>query len=165
MASEAKAPTHISLRPVVSTDHGFLVEVYGSTRAAEMAMVPWTEEQRYAFVESQFNLQQDHYSKKYPSADHDIVLSNEKKVGRLYVARLESEIRIVDITLLPTERNAGIGTYLLEQLLQEAVEQKKITRIFVEDFNPSLSLFKKLGFTAEEQHGFHLLMRWDPALQ
>jgi RimJ/RimL family protein N-acetyltransferase len=150
---------NITLRPVGPDDYDFLVELYGSTRAEEMALVPWTDEQRHAFIQSQFAAQQDYYAQKYPAANHDIIASNDRPVGRLYVARLDHEIRIVDLTLLPAERNVGIGTYLIEQLLDEANQSGKITRIYVEEFNPSLRLFERLGFSPSEQHGIHLLMQ------
>ena len=162
MSTQSPASSNITLRPVGPDDHEFLVEVYGSTRAEELALVPWTEEQQQIFVRSQFAAQQDHYAQKYPAASHDIILSNNRPVGRLYVARLDDEIRIVDITVLPAERNAGIGSYLLSQLLDEANQTGKITRIYVEEFNPSLRLFERLGFSRSEQHGIHLLMQWNP---
>lgn len=152
----------ITLRPVGPDDNDFLVEVYGSTRAEELALTPWTDEQRDSFVRWQFSAQQEHYAKNYPGANHDIIMSDGRQVGRLYVARLDHEIRIVDITLLPAERNAGIGTYLITQLLDEADRTGKITRIYVEEFNPSLALFKRLGFSPSEQTGFHLLMQRNP---
>lgn len=164
MSSETKAPANITLRPVVTDDREFLIQVYASTRADEMAMVPWTDEQRAMFVVSQFNAQLAHYDKTYPTANHDIILSNDRPVGRLYVARLKEEIRIADITVLPNERNAGIGTYLLKQLLEESERENKVTQIYVEDYNRSLSLFKRLGFTVGEQQGFHLLMQWSPGM-
>jgi ribosomal protein S18 acetylase RimI-like enzyme len=83
-------------------------------------------------------------------------------VGRLYVARLDQEIRIVDITLMPQERNEGIGSFLLQGLLAEAGRTGKVIRIYVENFNPSLRLFQRLGFRQIEQHGIHLLMEWSP---
>jgi GNAT superfamily N-acetyltransferase len=86
-------------------------------------------------------------------------MSNGRPVGRLYVARLDQEIRIIDITLLPAERNVGIGSYLINQLLDEAKQTGKITRIYVEEFNPSLRLFQRLGFSPSEQHGIHLLLQ------
>lgn len=153
---------NVTLRPVGPDDYDFLVEVYGSTRADEMALVPWTDEQRDMFIRSQFTAQQEHYAQKYPAANHDLIVSDDRQVGRLYVARLDHEIRIVDITLLPAERNAGIGTYLIKQLLDEANHTGKITRIYVEEFNPSLSLFQRLGFSPSEQHGIHLLMQCNP---
>jgi GNAT superfamily N-acetyltransferase len=155
----------ITLRPVGPDDHEFLVAVYASTRADELALTPWTDEQREAFVRWQFGAQQEHYAKNYPAADHDIIMSDGRQVGRLYVARLDHEIRIVDITVLPAERNAGIGSYLINQLLDEADRTGKMTRVYVEEFNPSLDLFKRLGFSQIEQNGFHLLMQRNPSEQ
>jgi RimJ/RimL family protein N-acetyltransferase len=156
----SQSSSNVTLRPVSSDDYDFLVAVYGSTRAEELALVPWTTEQQQAFVRSQFAAQQDHYAKTYPTASHDIIMSNDRPVGRLYVARLDQEIRIVDITVLPAERNAGIGSYLIKQLLDEANRSGKVTRIYVEEFNPSLRLFERLGFRPTEQHGIHLLLQW-----
>jgi ribosomal protein S18 acetylase RimI-like enzyme len=160
MSSQSPEVSNITLRPVGPGDHDFLIDVYGSTRADELAFVPWTKEQRQAFIRSQFNAQQDHYAQKYPEASHDIILSHTRQVGRLYVARLDREIRIVDITVLPAERNAGIGSYLIRQLLGEAERTGRAVRIYVEEFNPSLRLFQRLGFSPSEQHGIHLLMKW-----
>lgn len=162
MTSPSSRLPNVTIRPVGPDDHEFLVKVYGTTRAEELAMMPWTSEQQQAFVRSQFAAQQHHYAEKYPAASHDIIMADGRQVGRLYVARLDHEIRIVDITLLPAERNYGIGTYLIEQLLDEAKSAGKVTRIYVEEFNPSLRLFKRLGFSTSEQHGIHLLMEWSP---
>jgi GNAT superfamily N-acetyltransferase len=160
MSSPSSELSNITLRPVGPDDHDFLVEVYGSTRAEELKLTPWTSEQQQAFIRSQFALQQHHYAEKYPAASHDIIVATGRAVGRLYVARLDQEIRIVDITVLPAERNRGIGTYLIEQLLDEAKRDGKVTRIYVEEFNPSLRLFDRLGFAVSEQQGFHLLLQW-----
>jgi GNAT superfamily N-acetyltransferase len=160
MISQSSELSNITLRPAGPDDYEFLVEVYSSTRAEELALVPWNNEQRDAFIRSQFNAQQEHYLKTYPAATHDIIVSNGRPVGRLYVARLDHEIRIIDITLLPAERNVGIGSYLIKQLLDDAKQTGKITRIYVEEFNPSLRLFQRLGFSPSEQHGFHLLLQW-----
>ena len=162
MSSESPRFSNIALRPVGPNDYDFLVAVYGSTRADELALVPWTPEQQQLFVRSQFAAQQDHYAKKYPAASHDIIVAENRPVGRLYVARLDHELRIVDITLLPADRNAGIGSYLIKQLLEEADRSGKFTSIYVEEFNPSLRLFERLGFLRSEQHGIYVLMRFDP---
>ena len=162
MSSQSTEPANVTLRSVGPDDQDFLIEVYGSTRADELALVPWTDEQRQAFIQYQFTAQQDHYLKTYPGASHDVIVSNGRRVGRLYVARLDHEIRIVDITLLPAERNAGIGSYLIKQLLDEANRTRKLTRIYVEDFNPSLRLFERFGFSRSEQQGVHILMQKTP---
>ena len=163
MSSQSPTLSDITLRPVGPDDHEFLVEVYRSTRADELALVPWTSEQQQVFIRSQFAAQQDYYAQKYPAASHDIIMSDNRQVGRIYVARLDHEIRIVDITLLPGERNAGIGSYLLRQLLAEAERTGSAVRIYVEEFNPSLHLFERLGFSPSEQQGIHVLMQWNPS--
>jgi len=150
----------VRLRAVETEDEPFLLQVYSSTRADELALVPWTEEQRRAFVEMQFAAQQKHYAGEYPNATHDIILANGRPVGRLYVARLMEEIRIADITLLAEERSRGIGTYLIEGLLDEAAVTGKFVSVYVETFNPSVRLFERLGFTRTEQVGINYLLRW-----
>jgi RimJ/RimL family protein N-acetyltransferase len=128
-----------------------------------LALTPWTDEQRHAFILHQFTAQQEHYAKTYPGASHDIIMSNGRPVGRLYVGRLDHEIRIIDITLLPAERNVGIGSHLVQQLVDEANHTEKLIRIWVEEFNPSLHLFERLGFSRSEQQGIHVLMAKSPA--
>ena len=150
----------IQLRAVSPEDEPFLLKVYATTRADEMALVPWTEEQRQAFVEMQFAAQQKHYASAYPNASHDIILAEGQPVGRLYIARLQEEIRIIDITVLTQERNRGIGTYLIERLLEEAARTARFVSIYVETFNPSLRLFERLGFTRAEQASMNFLLKW-----
>ena len=155
---DSKPIATISLRPVEAADEAFLIRLYAGTRAEEMALVPWSEEQKNAFVLSQFQAQQQYYRKTYPDASHDIILSDVRKVGRLYVGRLPTEIRIVDITVISPERNRGIGTHLLKRLMTEAASVHKPLRIYVESFNPSMRLFQRLGFLKVEEQGIHILM-------
>ena len=162
MSSLSPEHLRITLRPVTPDDEEFLVKVYGCTRTEELNLLPWTEEQREAFVRWQFTAQQEHYAKHYPAANHDVIMFDGRQVGRLYVARLDQEIRIVDITLLPGERNAGVGSYLINQLLDEADRTDKVTRIYVEEFNPSLNLFNRFNFSPIQQDGFHLLLQRTP---
>lgn len=157
---ESSANAAITLRPVGPDDEAFLLALYASTRAAEMAMVPWSDEQREAFVKMQFAGQQAHYQKTYPAASHQIMLSGDRPVGRLYVARLADQIRIIDITVMPLERNRGIGTLALKELIAEGDQAGKVVTIYVENYNPSLSLFERLKFRTVEQQGFHLLLEW-----
>ena len=152
----------ITCRPVQPDDSPFLLELYATTRANEMALVPWTSEQKQAFVSMQFAAQQDHYQKQFSGASHEIVLANDRPIGQLYVARLEDEIRIVDFTITPEQRNAGVGSFLLQRLLDEAAGATKVVKIYVEDFNPSLRLFERMGFTPVDKQGIHLLLQWTP---
>ncbi|MEK6409226.1 MAG: GNAT family N-acetyltransferase [Acidobacteriota bacterium] len=150
----------ITQRPVRPDDEGFLFEVYASTRAEEMSQVPWDASQRDSFLKMQFASQQQDYQRRFPDGDHRVILVDEGPIGRLYVARSKHEIRILDIAILPEQRGKGIGTQLITNLLEEAARAQKPLRIYVEQTNPSLRLFERLGFSRAEDIGSHFLMEW-----
>ena len=153
----------ITLRPVTEADRDFVLTVYASIRAAEMAMVPWTAEQKDAFVNSQFAAQTHHYAAEYPEATHEIICCDGVAAGRLYLDRRAQELHVLDVTILPQFRNSGIGSFVLRQILDEARVSGKIVTIYVESFNPSLNLFRKLGFQLSSQDGFQCFLCWSPA--
>ena len=149
------------LRPVRwPEDEPFLESVYASTRAMEMAMVPWSAEQKAAFCRMQFVAQHTDYRRNYPAAAWDIIERGGAAIGRLYVDRGESAIHILDITLLPEHRGAGIGMRLLRTLQEEASAADKTLGIHVEKFNPARRLYERLGFRTKEDKGVYLLMEW-----
>jgi ribosomal protein S18 acetylase RimI-like enzyme len=149
-----------TLRPALPEDEPFLLEVYATTRAQEMAFVPWDEEQRKSFVTMQFVAQQSYYRDQFPDASYSLICRDDLPLGRLYVLRETFEIRILDLTLLPEYRNGGIGTSLLRDLLDEAAQSGKRVQIYVETYNPSLRLFERLGFTIIAEEGINFLLEW-----
>ena len=150
----------ISLRPITPEDVSFLAAVYASTRWDELAPTGWSEEQKADFCRRQFDAQSEYYAANYPEASFQIIERDGWPIGRLYVARREKEIRIVDITLLPESRGGGIGTKLLRDLQDEARTASKSLSIHVERFNRALTLYQRLGFGQVEDKGVYLLMRW-----
>ena len=150
----------VSLRPITQQDDSFLARVYASSRAEELAITNWSEEQKADFCRRQFDAQSAYYAANYPEASFQIIERDGWPIGRLYVARWEKEIRIVDITLLPEFRGAGIGTKLLRDLQNEARSAGKSLTIHVERFNRALGLYQRLGFRELEDKGVYLLMSW-----
>ncbi|HEX5731997.1 MAG TPA: GNAT family N-acetyltransferase [Blastocatellia bacterium] len=155
----------ITLRPVSPEDESFLLKLYTSTRADELALTNWDERQQQAFVEMQFAAQQQYYRTQFPEAVHSIILKDDRPAGRLYVARRPEEIRILDITVAVENRNAGVGSSILNELIQEAGKSETSVRIYVERFNPSLRLFERLGFSSIQDTPSHFLMEWRPTLR
>ena len=151
------------LRPVRAGDEPFLLSVYASTREVELARVPWSDEEKLAFVTQQFEAQTAHYAQHYTGMSSDVVLVDGTPAGRLLVARWAEEIRIVDIALLAAHRGHGAGTALLEGLMDEARRAGKRLSIHVERQNPALRLYERLGFRPAADAGVYLRMEWDPA--
>jgi ribosomal protein S18 acetylase RimI-like enzyme len=160
--AEKTGEEQITLRPATADDDEFIFACYASTRALELAQVPWSAEQKEAFVRMQYVAQKQHYAAEWPRASQDIICVNEIPVGRIYLDRREDALHILDVTVLPQHRNQGTGSRLLRRLLDEANMVEKPVTIYVESFNPSLRLFERLGFQKEHEKGFHLLMKWQP---
>jgi GNAT superfamily N-acetyltransferase len=152
----------LALRPIRPDDEAFLYRVYASTRAEEMAVVPWTEAEKTAFLRMQFAAQHRYYQEQFPDAAFDVILCDGRPVGRLYVHRRADEICIVDIALLPEHRGAGLGSALLGELLAEADRAGKPVRIHVERFNPALRLYQRLGFRHAGDTGVYFLLERPP---
>lgn len=140
-------PGRITLRPRSPADDAFLREVYASTRAAELALVNWSDAEKAAFLRMQFNAQHQSYQAQFPGADYLVILAGEEPIGRLYLARAAGELRILDLALLPAHRNQGTGSALLNDILAEATAVTQPVRLHVERFNPARRLYERLGFT------------------
>lgn len=152
----------VALRPTVSSDAPFLLRVYAGTREEELAPLPWTPEQKAAFVEQQFQAQSAHYAEHYSEMRSDIILVDGRPAGRLLVMRWPEEIRIVDISLLPEHRGRSVGSRLLKDLQDEAAAAGKPLSIHVERFNRARGLYQRLGFVQKADKGVYLLLEWVP---
>jgi ribosomal protein S18 acetylase RimI-like enzyme len=152
----------VTLRPASPEDREFLLSVYASTRTEELAPVPWTDEQKAAFLRMQFDAQDAHYRAHYEGATYAVIEVDGVPAGRLYLHRRPKEIRLVDISLLPPFRGAGIGTRLLAELIAEAKAGGVPLTIHVEMSNPARRLYERLGFAPVEEHGVYLLMKRRP---
>jgi ribosomal protein S18 acetylase RimI-like enzyme len=157
------AKLSLRLRPITPEDDLFLRRLFASTRAEELAITGWNDEQKAAFCRMQFDAQSAHYRKHYADASFDVIERDGEAAGRLLVWRSEKEILIVDIALLPEHRGAGIGTQLLRELQDQAKAAGKPLTIHVERFNRALKLYERLGFKTVEEQEVYLLMQWGSA--
>jgi ribosomal protein S18 acetylase RimI-like enzyme len=151
------------LRPAGPGDGEFLLAVYASTRLDELAAVPWSDEQREAFLRAQFAAQDAYWRQQRPNATWDVIEVDGRPAGRLYVERLAGEIRIVDIALLAEFRGCGIGTELLNDVLAEGDAGDLPVTIHVEQSNRARGLYERLGFTRIGGTGVYDLYERRPA--
>lgn len=153
----------IVYRPVRDDDRDFLYRLYASTRADEMNMVPWTNEEKEAFVRMQFAAQTQHYNDYYDPKQFFVIETEGTPIGRIYFDRQPADITIIDITLLPELRGAGLGTKLLQEVLDDAARDGIAVLIHVEHFNPAMHLYQRLGFRHIDTNGVYHLMKWEAA--
>ena len=153
----------LSFRPAEPGDRAFLLALFSSARKKELDSLNWVANSRRAFLEMQFQAQQSHYQDNFPSRDHRIVLLDKRPIGITDIARDEKEIRVLDIILKPENRNKGIGTTLMQAILDEADQSGMAVRLYVERFNPAFSFYNRLGFTVIGDTGVHQHMERQPA--
>jgi ribosomal protein S18 acetylase RimI-like enzyme len=150
----------VILRTATDDDRDFLVSVYGWTREEELSQVDWAEGHREAFVRMQFEAQDQQYRQLNPAATFDVIVVDGHPAGRLYVDRRPTDIRIIDISLLPDFRGAGIGGALIASLMDEAAASNRTVSIHVEVHNRAAELYARLGFVAVAEHGVYRRMEW-----
>jgi ribosomal protein S18 acetylase RimI-like enzyme len=156
-------PMPVALRPAEPNDDPFLLEVYASTRAEEMAAWGWNAAQQAAFLRMQFNGQQGSYRMQHPEAEHQIILFKDQPVGRMIVISTDEEVRLADITVLPQYRNLGIGARLIKDLCAEAERRGVHVRLRVLKSNrAAIRLYERLGFSTDSEIETHLQMEWHP---
>lgn len=152
----------LSLRPETDADLPFLMQVFASTRAEEMALVPWTVDEKRAFLVHQFSAQRKHYRTYFPDAAYDVLERDGAPIGRLYVDERQTRVHIIDISLIPDRRGGGVGTAVLGALQDYARTRGKGVDIFVERINPAKSLYDRMGFTVIREEEIYLEMDWTP---
>ena len=156
--------TAFELRPVQPDDEPFLERLYASTRLLELEPVPWTEDQKLAFLAQQYRAQDSAYRASYPEASFSVVTAAGRPIGRLCTSRLGSEeLRIIDIALLPDHRNAGIGTALIRDVMRTADRDRLTISLHVEHWNPALALYERLGFVRAGENEVHVRMERPPS--
>ena len=153
----------LALRPATPEDDEFLLGVYMSTRARELAQVEWPEGQKELFVRWQFDLQRREYFARFPEAEYDVILVDGQPAGRIWVGSDGAQIRLLDIALLPEFQNRGAGTLLVRRLIEHARPTGLPLRHMVFVLNDDAHRFyERLGFAVIEEFGAYKHMEWRP---
>lgn len=127
----------IQLRPVKDSDLSLILKIYRSTREKELSLTNWGELQKEAFILMQSTAQDAQYRQDFPDAFFEIIEFNKKPVGRLYTGETGTEIRLIDITLLPDLRGKGLGAKILEGLIRRSCDKQKLLTLHVAPDNPA----------------------------
>lgn len=161
----AAARLGVTYREATDDDLGFVSLVYASTRIEEVAASGWPIEVQHQFLAHQADAQHRHYRAHYPNAEWLVIERAGEPIGRLYIEEWPSQIRLIDIALLPAGRGGGVGGAILADLQEMATAAGKALTIHVERNNPAMSLYLRLGFAKIDEHGVYDLMEWRPVAE
>lgn len=147
---------------MTDADLPFVAALYASTRMEELAATGWPDAARDALLDQQHRAQHHHYRLWHPDAEWLIVEREGVPIGRLYVSETGPEILLIDISLLPESRGAGIGGAIMADLLDHARALAKPVVLHVGPFNPARRLYSRLGFAPAGTQGASERMEWRP---
>ncbi len=145
-----------------AADIPVLRRLYASVREEELRAVEWSEAQKQAFIDAQFDLQRQHYRAHYPGAEFLVVREAGEPIGRIYLHARTREIRLMDIVLLPSVRGRGLGSRMLTALIAEARREQQTITLHVEPNNPARQWYERQGFVLIEDRGIYLFLGWQP---
>ena len=150
----------VALRPARPDDEAFLREIFRASREEMLARVAWTEAQKAAFCQSQYDARDVHYRKHFPGARHSIVELARERVGAMIVARPGADLYLVDVCIAPACQGRGIGTHLLLGLQEEARALGVPLTLHVDSESRARTLYARHGFVPVADDGVTCQMEW-----
>ncbi len=148
----------VFLRPVQPVDEDFLFEIFEQSREEEFGLSHWSAGEKDCFLRWQFQLRKTSFKSQFPASTQWIVLTDQRPVGCYEVQIDQVEIRLIDLTLLIQERGKGIGTVLLQRLIEQSIKTDKPIRLHVEQTNRALHWYLRLGFRPFGQNGIYVAL-------
>lgn len=138
----------VNLRPATESDCEFCYKVKKDALGRYVAQVwGWDEEFQRAFHQRDFGAMRP-----------DVVVYKGLDIGTFKIIRQNDHLHLGEFYLLPEFQRQGIGTILLQQVLNEATAKDLPVRLEVLKNNPVQSLYKRHGFVIMGQREHHFLM-------
>jgi ribosomal protein S18 acetylase RimI-like enzyme len=147
----------IRLRLAGESDQDFLLSLLASTRP-DLSLLDGPT--RAILLRMQFDAQRAHYLRLFPQLERNVVLVEGQRAGQLCVARGATEIRLLDISLMPDFRRHRIGGRLLAMLQDESRRRGMPLRLHVLQGNSARQLYERHGFQSGQLDGLHYCMEW-----
>jgi ribosomal protein S18 acetylase RimI-like enzyme len=148
----------LQLRPAGREDTALFRALFAATRADELALLPWDEPAKEAFVDQQLAAQAHHHA----GAEVRVITVDGEPAGRLVLDRSGDAVHVVDIALLPAYRGRGAGGQVLRWVQGEARAARRPVSLHVERGNPARRLYARLGFAVTGEGPVHDRMAWQP---
>jgi ribosomal protein S18 acetylase RimI-like enzyme len=151
------------LRPTLPQDEQFVYRLAYETMYEQLYAWTWDPQIRHQLLDMQVRAKHGSYASEFPNADYAIIVLDDKPVGRMIIDRAGEFYILVDISIAPQHRGAGIGTRLILALCMEAEMMQKKVRLYVAAVNQrAAGLYRRLGFRVIEDLQIQLLMERAP---
>lgn len=152
----------VELRPVRASDEPFLRRLDAGLRAAEFAALGLEPHVLDSLLAMQYAAQTRSQRQLHPDADFDLVLVAGEPAGRFYVDRIGTSIHVLEIGLVHEYRGRGVGTRLLQRVLDEGAGSRRPVTLNAVRGSRALTLYRRLGFEIQSSDDVYLALVWRP---
>lgn len=139
-----------SFREAFDKDYEFLYELNASTMKKYI-------EQTWGWDDK---MQQEYFKSKFSPDKYKIIVVNEKDIGVISVLNNVGEIFIDLIEIMPEYQNRGLGTAILNEIIDNAKSNDFTIRLQVLKINPAINFYKRLGFIVSSETHTHFVMEY-----
>ena len=149
MVLEQQNHNQIKFRPAVENDIDFLYALHIATMR-EYVDKTWGWED--AFQEKLFR-------KNYVPSQIQIITLAGNDIGMISLEEGNEDVFLRVIEIHPTYQRRGLGTTIIQKVIDEAARQTKPVRLQVLKVNPAKRLYDRLGFAVIQETSTHYVMR------
>ncbi|MDQ0165034.1 GNAT family N-acetyltransferase [Bacillus horti] len=144
-------------------EEDFFYLLYCKSREQELAFWNWTAQEKQDFLKMQYTYQCQSYQSQFPNIEAKIIYLEENPIGKLLTVQNRSELRLVDIIILPDYQGMGIGTHFLLELQNEAATIRLPLCLSVQTNNiKAFEWYLRRSFQIVSKNELYVSMHWSP---
>jgi ribosomal protein S18 acetylase RimI-like enzyme len=134
----------ITRRPATPADKPLLRSLFAD---AHLELTALPTDTRFVLIDMQFRAQRHTYATAHPNAANEIVVADDKPVGRVLVDHSGEITRVVDISVSLGYRRLGIAGGVLAEIVHGADAANRHIELTVWSGNrPAVALVENAGF-------------------
>ena len=114
------------------------------------AVYGWNEQREKEYFEDQSNF-----------AGYHAILQDDERVGAINYYNDKNVVRIYRIEVLPDYQNKGIGSAILDKMIERSRKKHKNIELRVFKINPAHRLYLRKGFKTFKESDNHFYMRYE----
>ncbi|MCC5825398.1 GNAT family N-acetyltransferase [Alkalimonas sp.] len=152
----------LTFRQATEADQKFLLALYATTRQdlQQLQLPPALTEH---LITMQFQAKCSGYRQQFPKACSLIIEHANRGIGRILLDTTNTNIRLIDIALLPDHRRQGYGRACIRALQDFAIQRNKPVQLSVHQDNIAAhTLYLALGFSPIQSTPPSLSLCWLP---
>jgi GNAT superfamily N-acetyltransferase len=141
--------TNVGFREVTKEDLGFLYQMHVATMRDYV-------DQTWGWDD---NFQEKAFQDSFDPSELQMITFDHIDIGVVSLLRKKEEIFLRAVEILPQYQGRGIGTWIVNNIIQEADLHKIPVILYVLKVNPAQNLYKRLGFNVVSETETHYFMR------